>query len=205
MDALTKMNVLTLVLSAVLLAMACIKADRIRAWRAGINPSAEELPDAFFVVARVALVAMAGTGIYLSVQGFGVSDDTSWDDSELTSAVQGATNALDGSSGFGDIYAEDTDTRWIDEYATTIEDEVVEHGGGDAPQYDVYATPAASNTASEARYRVTASGAGTAFCLDVTRTRSKDGDYEPPGIAGGQGTVTVPSYDFAVTSREGAC
>ncbi|MEV0641345.1 hypothetical protein AB0I77_41770 [Streptomyces sp. NPDC050619] len=205
MDALTKMNVLSLVLCAVLLAMACIKADRIRAWRAGINPSAEELPDAFFAVARVLLVAMAGVGIYLSVQGFGVSDDTAWDDSELTSAVQGATDALDGSSNFGDIYAEDNDTGWIDEYATKIENEIVEHGGGDAPQYGVEATPADSNTAAEARYLVTASGAGTAFCLDVTRTRSKDGDYEPPGIAGGEGTVTVPSYDFGVTSREGGC
>lgn len=80
MDALTELNVLGLVLSAVLLAMACIKADRIRAWRANINPSAEELPDAFFFVSRVALVAMAGAGIYLCVQGFGVSDDTAWDD-----------------------------------------------------------------------------------------------------------------------------
>jgi hypothetical protein len=190
MDALTQLNVLGLILSAVLLAMACIKADRIRAWRAGINPSTEELPDAFFVAARVTFVALAGVGIYLSVQGFGVSDDTAWDDSELTSAVQGATDALDGSSGFGDIYAEDNDTGWIDEYATKIENEVVEHGGGDAPQYGVNATPAATSTASEARYTVT--GGDSAFCMQVTRTRSKDGDYEPPGIAGGQGTVTVP-------------
>ncbi|MBB5797888.1 hypothetical protein AB0E64_11025 [Streptomyces caelestis] len=110
---------------------------------------------------------------------------------------------MDGSSGFGDIYAEDNDTRWIDEYATKIENEVVEHGGGDAPQYGVNATPAATSTASEARYTVT--GGDSAFCMQVTRTRSKDGDYEPPGIAGGQGTVTVPSYDFAVTTREGGC
>ncbi|MFI5674515.1 hypothetical protein [Streptomyces cellulosae] len=207
MDALTKLNVLGLVLSAGLLAMACVKADRVRAWRARVNPSAEELPDAAFVVARVALVATAGVGVYLSVQAFGVSDDMSWDDSELTSAMQGATDALDGSSGYGDMYADDpdSDTGWIDEYATKIEDEVVEHGGGDAPQSGVDATPADYNTASEARYRVTASGAGTAYCLTVTRTRSKDGDYEPPGIAGGEGTLTIPSYDFAVTTRQGPC
>ncbi|MFB4421562.1 hypothetical protein C5F59_010775 [Streptomyces sp. QL37] len=36
-------------------------------------------------------------------------------------------------------------------------------------------------------------------------TPSKDGDYEPPGVAGRTGSVTVPKYDFAVTSREGAC
>jgi hypothetical protein len=183
MDALTQLNVLGLILSAVLLAMACIKADRIRAWRAGINPSTEELPDAFFVAARVTFVALERAGLRRLRR-------TAWDDSELTSAVQGATDALDGSSGFGDIYAEDNDTRWIDEYATKIENEVVEHGGGDAPQYGVNATPAATSTASEARYTVT--GGDSAFCMQVTRTRSKDGDYEPPGIAGGQGTVTVP-------------
>ncbi len=207
MDALTKLNVLGLVLSAGLLAMACVKADRVRAWRTRVNPSAEELPDAAFVVARVALVATAGVGIYLGVQSFGVSDDMSWDDNELTSAVQGATDALDGSSGHDDMYADDpdSDTGWIDEYATKIEDEVVEHGGSDAPQSGVDARPADYNTASEARYRVTASGAGTAFCLNVTRTRSKDGDYEPPGIAGGEGTLTIPSYDFAVTTRQGVC
>jgi hypothetical protein len=119
----------------------------------------------------------------------------------LTTAVQGATDALDGSSGFGDIHDEDDDTGWVDEYATKSEQEVVEHGGGDAPQYGVTATPAAPSTASEARNTVT--GTDSAFCMQVTRIRSKDGGYEPPGIGGGEGTVTVPSYDFAVTTREG--
>ncbi|MFF7738644.1 hypothetical protein [Streptomyces sp. NPDC007984] len=203
MDALTELNVLGLVLSGVLLAMACVKADWVRSWRSGINPAAEELSDASFVAARVAFVALAGAGIYLCVQGFNVSDDTTWDDAEFTTAVQGATDALDGSSGFGDIYAEDNDTGWIDEYATKIEQKVVEHGGGDAPQYGVNATPADTSTATEARYTV--SGADSAFCMQVTRTRSKDGDYEPPGIGGGEGTVTVPSYDFAVMTRKGGC
>src|SRR5882762_11371604 len=96
MDTLTKMNVFVLVLAAVLLAMACVKADRVRAWRESINPSAPEVPDASFVLARVVLVTMAGIGIYTAVQGFGVSDDMSWSDDELTSAVQGATDDLDG-------------------------------------------------------------------------------------------------------------
>ena len=49
MDApLTELNVIGLILSAVLLAMACVKADRVRAWRTGVNPSAEELSDASF-------------------------------------------------------------------------------------------------------------------------------------------------------------
>lgn len=40
MDALTELNIIGLALSAVLLAMACVKSDRVRAWRTGINPSA---------------------------------------------------------------------------------------------------------------------------------------------------------------------
>ncbi|MFF9775373.1 hypothetical protein ACF1HJ_17160 [Streptomyces sp. NPDC013978] len=73
MDALTQLTVLGLILSVVLLAMACVKADWIRAWRSRVNPSAEELPDSAFIVARIALLAMAGMGIYLAVESFGVS------------------------------------------------------------------------------------------------------------------------------------
>ena len=72
MDALTELTVLGLILSAALLAMACVKADRVRAWRSSINPSAEELPDAAFTAARVILVTAAGIGIYLAIQSFGV-------------------------------------------------------------------------------------------------------------------------------------
>ncbi|WP_200307284.1 hypothetical protein [Streptomyces adelaidensis] len=71
MDTLTQLNVLGLVLSALLLAMACIKADRVRAWRSRINPSAEDLPDAAFTAARILFVTAAGLGIYLAIQGFG--------------------------------------------------------------------------------------------------------------------------------------
>ncbi|WP_086798048.1 hypothetical protein [Streptomyces caniscabiei] len=73
MDPLTQLTVLGLILSVVLLAMACVKADWVRAWRSRVNPSAEELPDSTFIVARIALITMAGMGIYLAVQSFGVS------------------------------------------------------------------------------------------------------------------------------------
>jgi hypothetical protein len=96
MDALTVLNLLSLVLSAVFLATACVKADRVRAWRSRINPSAEELSDAAFTAARVILVLMAGIGIYLATQGFSVSNDAARDASEPTEAVQVATNDLDG-------------------------------------------------------------------------------------------------------------
>ncbi|WP_327727580.1 hypothetical protein OG250_10995 [Streptomyces sp. NBC_00487] len=89
MNALAVTNVLSLVLAAVFLVMACVKADWVRAWRSRVNPSAEELPDAAFTAARVILVLMAGMGIYLAIQGFSVSDDAAWDGSELTGAVQG--------------------------------------------------------------------------------------------------------------------
>ncbi|HWU12034.1 MAG TPA: hypothetical protein VN520_37775 [Streptomyces sp.] len=86
-----------------------------------------------------------------------------------------------------------------------IEEEVVGNGGGGAPQSGVDAGAAASNKPSDADCTVQAAGADAAFCVHVVRTRSKDGGYEPPGVAGGAGSVTVPMYDFTVTSREGAC
>ncbi|WP_051947617.1 hypothetical protein [Streptomyces scabiei] len=73
MDPLTQLTVLGLILSVVLLAMACVNADWVRAWRSRINPSAEELPDSAFTVARITLITIAGMGIYLAVQSFGVS------------------------------------------------------------------------------------------------------------------------------------
>ncbi|WP_367320482.1 hypothetical protein [Streptomyces sp. HUAS ZL42] len=202
MDALTKLNILGLVLSAVLLAMACVKADRVRAWRAEINPSAEELPDSAFVVARVILITLAGIGIYQCVQGFGVADDMDWDDSELTSAVQQTTDDLDGYTYFVDLTG---NPFYFDDYATLLEDKVVRYGGGDAPQMGVDASPADTNTDTDAYFTLTASGADAAFCTHIERARSKEHDYTPPGIAGGEGKFTYPGYRLTVTTRDGAC
>ena len=202
MDALTKMNVLVLLLSAGLVAMACVKADRVRAWRAGVNPSAPELPDAAFTVARLTLVAMAALGVYTAVQGFGVSDDVSWDDGELASAVRQATDDLDG-------FTFQTDSGGtplgFTDYGTLIKDKVAEYGGGDAPQYGVDATPADANTEADAYFTVTADGADAGFCTHITRTRSKKDDYTPPGITGGEGKLTYPGYRMAVRMQTGAC
>ncbi|MFG2540759.1 hypothetical protein ACGFU4_36515 [Streptomyces sp. NPDC048511] len=193
------MVVLLLVLAAGLVAMGCVKADRVRRWRRSFNPSAPELPDSAFVAARVVLFGMAGVGVFSAFQFMAVVADAEWSDDELSSAVSQATEELNGTSRFGD------DSGFDEESATMIEDEVVEHGGGGAPQSGVDAGPAPLNKPSGADYTVQAAGADAAFCVHVVRTRSKDGDYEPPGIAGNPGTVTVPSYDFAVTSRKGAC
>ncbi|MFD4902996.1 hypothetical protein [Streptomyces sp. NPDC058411] len=197
------MVVLLLVLAAGLVAMGCVKADRVRRWRRSFNPSAPELPDSAFVAARVVLFGMAGVGIFSAFQFMAVVADAEWSDDELSSAVSQATEELNGTSRFGDIFGDDS--GFDEESATMIEDEVVEHGGGGAPQSGVDAGPAPLNKPSGADYTVQAAGADAAFCVHVVRTRSKDGDYEPPGIAGNPGTVTVPSYDFAVTSRKGAC
>ncbi|MFF4093050.1 hypothetical protein ACFYYY_04165 [Streptomyces sp. NPDC001834] len=197
------MVVFIFLLAATLVAMGCLKADRVRAWRRSFNPSAPELPDSAFVVGRIFLFGMAGIGAYTAFQFMAVSANSEWSDDELASAVSQATTALDGASRFGDIFGDDS--GFNDEYAKMIEDEVIEHGGGGAPQTGVDAAPADTNKASDARYTVSASGAAAAFCLHVERVRSKDGDWEPPGVAGGAGTVTVPSYDFTVTSREGEC
>ncbi|MFF9154016.1 hypothetical protein ACF1AB_17495 [Streptomyces sp. NPDC014846] len=131
MDAPTQLNVLGLVLSAVLLAMACVRADRVRGRRTSVDPPAPEIPDAAFVVARVVLVTPAGLGVHTAVQGFGVSDDASWNDSELTNAVHRATDEPDG-------YRFRTDEAGgplhFDDYASPIEDKVVHEAGGDAPR-----------------------------------------------------------------------
>lgn len=197
------MVVLSFVLAAGLVAMGCVKADRVRRWRRSFNPSAPELPDSAFVAARVVLFGMAGVGVFSAFQFMAVVADAEWSDDELSSAVSQATEELNGTSRFGDIFGDDS--GFDEESATMIEDEVVEHGGGGAPQSGVDAGPAPLNKPSGADYTVQAAGADAAFCVHVVRTRSKDGDYEPPGIAGNPGTVTVPSYDFAVTSRKGAC
>jgi drug/metabolite transporter (DMT)-like permease len=75
MNALDKLSVLCLVLAAVLLALACIKADRVRAWRERFNPAAEEVPDSAFTVTRVMFVLLAGMLIYMAIQGFDVAAD----------------------------------------------------------------------------------------------------------------------------------
>lgn len=145
MDALTQLNVQGLVLSAVLLAMACVRADRMRGRRAGITPSAPEIPDAAFVVARVVLVTLAGLGVHTAVQGFGVSDDASWNDSELTNAVHRATDEPDGHRFRTD---EAGSPLHFDDYASLTEDNVVHDEGGDAPETGVAVTPAVGDTAA---------------------------------------------------------
>ncbi|MEV7815930.1 hypothetical protein AB0P05_35290 [Streptomyces flaveolus] len=71
-----ELNLLGLVLSAVLLAMACVKADRVRAWRTSVNPSAPAPPDSAFVVARLIFLSLAGIGVYMTVHS-SVSPTTS--------------------------------------------------------------------------------------------------------------------------------
>ncbi|MEV6839687.1 hypothetical protein AB0N17_35200 [Streptomyces sp. NPDC051133] len=202
MDALTKLNVLGLVLSAVLVAMACVKADRVRAWRRNVNPSGPELPDSAFVAARLLFLALAGLGVYTAVQGFGVSDRASWSDDELTNAVRQAADDLDGFT----FQADDAGHPLaFTDYASLIEEKVYEYGGGDAPEYGVTADSAGGNTAGDSSFTVTADGADGAFCTRVHRTRSTKDDYTPPGITGGEGALTYPGYRLAVSVRDGEC
>jgi hypothetical protein len=201
----TELNLLLLGLAAVLLAMACVKADRVRAWRAGINPSATELPDAAFTVARVLFVVMAGWGVYTAVQGFGVSDDSQWSDDELTSAVQGATASLDGSFTYGGPLEDASADFDGDAYARTLEDEIVEHGGGDAPGFGVDATLSYTTGPDAASYLVTAGGASKSYCVEVRRTHSGNVETVAPGLSGDAAKVVQPKYTFAVSSRTGTC
>ncbi|MFJ6899088.1 hypothetical protein [Streptomyces hokutonensis] len=202
MDTLNETNVAVLVLAAVLVAMACVKADRIRAWREGVNPSAPAVPDGAFVLARVVLLSIASAGVYSAVQGFGVADDLSWSESELTSAVRGATDDLDG-------FAYQVDPLGaplaFDDYASLIVDKVTENGGGEAPATGVHAEPSDADTDADAHLTVTANGVDKAFCAHVVRDRSKKDDDTPPGAAGAGGTLTLAGYRLTVTTREGAC
>ncbi|MCD7443999.1 hypothetical protein K4B79_38045 [Streptomyces lincolnensis] len=201
----TEMNVLLLVLAAVLLGMACVRADRVRAWRAGINPSATELPDSAFTVARVLLVTMAGFSVYTAVQGFGVSDGSRWSDQELTSAVEGATASLDGSFTYGDPLEDASADFDGDAYATTLKDEIVEHGGGDAPGFGVDAALSSTTGSDQAFYLVTADGAGRSYCVVVRRAHSGNVETVAPGLSGEAAKVVQPKYTFAVSSRTGTC
>ncbi|WP_416531594.1 hypothetical protein [Streptomyces coelicoflavus] len=54
------MIIFLFVLAALLVLMACIKADRVRSWRESLNPSAPDLPGVAFVVGRAVLILMAG-------------------------------------------------------------------------------------------------------------------------------------------------
>ena len=96
MDALTKLNVLGLALSAVLLAMACVKADRVRAWRAGINPSAESCPTPPSSSHASSSWRWPASASARPSRTSASWDGMSWDDSEPTSAVRQATDDLDG-------------------------------------------------------------------------------------------------------------
>ncbi|WP_051790286.1 hypothetical protein [Streptomyces sp. NRRL S-1022] len=202
MDALTKLNVLGVVLSAVLVAMACVKTDRVRAWRANLNPSAPELPGSAFVAARLIFLGLASIGVYTSVQGFNVSDDVSWSDGELTTAVRQATDELDGFT----FQADDGGNPLpFTDYASLLKDKVIQHGGGDAPEYGVTTEPAEGNTLDDAFFTVTGDGADRALCAHIKRIRSEKDDYSPPGIAGGEGTLTYPGYRLAASARDGEC
>ncbi|MGP4088209.1 hypothetical protein [Streptomyces sp. KR55] len=202
---LTKLSVILFILSAVLVAMACVKADRVRSWRESLNPSAPDIPDGAFVVARILLIGMAVGGVVSGFQGLAVEDDSKWSDDELTSAVRGATTALDGSFTYGDPLEGDAPADFEGEYAMKVEDEVVEHGGGDAPQFGVDAALTGETTSDEAYYRITASGAGTSFCMHVKRTHEGYIETVAPGLSGDAAVVKEPKYTFAVSSRVGEC
>ncbi|KOV59892.1 hypothetical protein ADK64_32465 [Streptomyces sp. MMG1121] len=182
--------------------MACVRADRVRAWRQGINPSAPDVPDSAFVVARVVLVTMACIGVYAAVQGLGVSDGMSWNDRELTGAVRQAAEDLDGYR----FTADDSGTPlYFDDYASLLEGKVTQYSGADAPASGVTATPSDADTDDDAYLTVMADGADASFCTHIERSRSVKDDYTPPGISGGEGALAYRGYRLTVKLRSGEC
>jgi hypothetical protein len=121
-----------LFLSAVLLAMACVKADRGRAWRTRIGPSAPELPDGAFVLPRILFVTSPAMA------------------SARPSRASASRAACRGST-------------------------------------------------------VTADGTDVSFCTHTERSRTKKDDYSPPGLTGGEGSLTYRGYRIGVTTQKGEC
>jgi len=192
----TAMAVTCFILSVLLIAMACVKTSRVREWRQSVNPSAPDIPDAGFLLLRVMLLAVAAVGIYLGFSMLSLADEEAWSDAELTSAVKGATEELDGSTELGDIT--DDDTRPADfegDIATKIPQEIVEHGAGDAPQTGVGVSLNTSSV-TDATYNISAGGTDKTFCMHVTRTHTDDAE-----VYG----VKLPEYTYAVSTEEGKC
>ncbi|MET9107919.1 hypothetical protein [Streptomyces zhihengii] len=202
----TGMAVTTFVLAGLLLLMACVKADRVRAWRTARNPSAPDVSNASFVVVRLLLVAMAAGGIVTGFQGLKAQDDIGWSDDELTSAVEGATASLNGSSAHGGpLDGPDTPEDFDGAYGIKVRQEIVEHGSGDAPQFGVSAEVTGEATADHARYAVSADGASAWFCMDVTRAHTGWAETVAPGGLGESSKVRLPEFTYQVTSRAGEC
>lgn len=152
---------------------------------------------------RVVFLIMAGVMVFEGFDLLRVSADSGWSDDELTSAVHQATDGLDGW-----MYRDDgltTDSAYFDDYASLLEGKVIQYGGGGAPQSGVDAGPADTNTDTDAYFTVQADGTDAVFCTHIERTRRAKDDYTPPGIAGGEGTITERAYQLAVTSKEGPC
>lgn len=162
-----------------------------------------------FLVGRITFLVMAGIMVIGAFRVMDAAAETEWSDDELASAVRQGTAQLDGSSFVGELGAGDGDAGATGpgsaSDATTIEDVVREHSGGEAPPSGVSAEPVEPHTAADARYTVTASGTEATFCISVRQRRSKADDYQGVGVAGGQSSVTLPGHRLAATSHTGPC
>ncbi|MFI0242688.1 hypothetical protein [Streptomyces sp. NPDC016845] len=193
------------VLAAVLVAMCCVGADRVRSVRRRTHPSGGDLPASAFVAARTALLVMAAICVWQGVEGLAAANGDEWSDDELTSAVRQSADDLDGY-----WYRESSlthDTPYFDDYASLIEERVVRYGGGGAPQTGVSASPLSGDPDADGEFTVSADGTDRAFCLHVEKSRWKKQDYTPPGITGGESATVYRelAYRLTVRARGGAC
>lgn len=199
----TGMAVFLFFLAALLLTMACVKADWVRSVRRRTYPSGEELPGSAFAVLRVVLLVMAALCIWQGAGAVAMSADSEWSEDELDNAVTRTTSDLDGWMYRDDGYS--TDSAYFDDYESLLRDKVVRYGGGGAPETGVAVTAAPTNTDTDAYFTLSASGTSATFCTHIERTRSKKDDNEVPPIAGGKVTHTERAYVLGVSSRSGEC
>ncbi|MEU6394980.1 hypothetical protein [Streptomyces sp. NPDC046939] len=201
----TGLSVALFVLAAVLVAMVCVKADRVRSVRRRTHPSGGDLPASAFVAARTVLLVMAALCVWQGARGLAAAHDNEWSDDELTSAVRQTADDLDGY-----WYRESSlthDTPYFDDYAALIEERVVRHGGGGAPQTGVNASPLSGDPDADGDFTVSADGTDRAFCVHVEKSRWKTHDYTPPGLTGGESSTGYRelAYRLTVRARGGAC
>ncbi|MFI7388624.1 hypothetical protein [Streptomyces sp. NPDC049813] len=193
------------VLAALLVALACVKADRVRAVRRRTYPSGGELPTSAFVLARALFLAVAAICVWQGAQALALTNDARWSDDELTDAAHQAAADLDGY-----WYRESSlthDTPYFDDYASLIKERVVRYGGGGAPESGVGASAESGHPDADGDFTVQAAGADTSFCFHLTKSRYKKQDYTPPGITGGEGSAANRelAYRLTVRARGGAC
>ncbi|MET9498187.1 hypothetical protein [Streptomyces sp. NPDC006552] len=139
---------------------------------------------------RFLFLLAAALAAYQGGKGLWSVDKTSWSTGELRDSVHSAASAMESEPRLRDAY---------DDYSSLIQQEVERAGEGMGPYVDIKV-----EAVDEHAYAVTATGAGSGLCMDVSATESDQGGMWVPG-AGDQPPTRVPAYQLTVHVAEGEC